>query len=105
MYAELVAPVVAAVIYSLYTYSGKYIKDGDKFILRKFLRTVFIGLVVGAAVVATGQEVSLNNFESVAASVGAVHFADVFFATAWERAVRAGFIPKSWTGEVEMGER
>lgn len=99
---SVVVPVVAAVAYSLYTYSGKYIKSNEKFVPKKFARTVFVGLLVGGAVVVGGHELSLNNFEAIAASVGAIHIADVMVGTLWEKAIDKGIIPESWSGEVEL---
>ena len=99
---QFVAPFVAAVAYSLYTYSGKYVKNGDKFLPKKFLRTLLIGVFTGLVVAGTGQQLTLNNFEAVAASVGAVHVADVAVGAIWEKLVQRGIIPKYLSSEIDV---
>ena len=99
---EVVVPFITAVAYALYTYSGKYVKNGDKFLPKKFLRTLLIGVFVGVVVAATGRTVTLNNFEAVAASVGAIHVADVAVGAIWEKLVQRGIIPPSLSAEIDI---
>lgn len=96
------SPIIAAVVYSLYTYSGKYLTDNDTFLFRKFLRTVLVGVIVGVVAVYTGHELSLGTFEALAASVGAIHIADVAVKVFWEWLVELGVIPEGWSGRVDI---
>lgn len=81
---QLPAPVVevggtfaVAVVYALAAYSSKWLKDGDTFQPRKFLRTVIVGLIVGVVAAQTGQSLSIGTVPELASAVGAVHVAEL----------------------------
>jgi FtsH-binding integral membrane protein len=100
--AVIATTFLTAVAYSLFTYSGRYLKNGETFVPLKFFRTLLVGVIVGVAVVTTGRELTLAGYEQIAASVGAVHIADVVVTTVWERAVDKGFLPPWLSGEIEL---
>lgn len=73
---SVLATVAASIVYALLTYSSKYVKNGEEIVWPKLGRTVLVGVVVGVAAATTGQELSLANYETMAAAVGAVHIAE-----------------------------
>lgn len=66
-----------AVAYSLVAYSSKWLKNGDTFLPRKFIRTVVVGAIVGAVAAETGAALSIGTVPQLASAVGAIHLSEV----------------------------
>lgn len=88
MIAEYGSMVAVAVAYSLLAYSSKWLKDGDTFLPKKFLRTVVIGLIVGVVAAETGTALSLGTVEQLSSAVGAVHLSEIIVNALWGSYVR-----------------
>ena len=69
--------ILVAVVYSLTAYSGKWLKNGEVFKEQKFIRTVVVGVIVGAVAAQTGAKLSVGTVPQMATSVGAIHAAEV----------------------------
>lgn len=76
------ATVVTAVAYSFVVYGMKYMKDGRQWTPKLFLRTALTGLLVGVVAAVTNTSLTLTSVQSIAASVGAVHLAEVLIDAA-----------------------
>jgi len=82
--------VLIAVVYSLTAYSGKWLKNGEVFKEKKFIRTVVVGVIVGMVAAETGAKLSVGTVPQMATSVGAIHVAEVIADAIWGSAHRLG---------------
>lgn len=76
-YVGAVVYVLGAVVYSLVSYFSKRTKPGgEEFDFRLFLRTVIVGVIVGAVAWQQGLVVDLGNFWQLASAIGAPALAE-----------------------------
>lgn len=89
--------VVGAIVYGLVSYFTKRTKpDGEPFDVRKILRTVIIGVIVGLFAWQQGIALDLGNFWQLATAIGAPALAERIVQIIYRILRNNGVIPEAW---------